>query len=134
MKEICRVQDLTDDVYKRLWKAIIWQRPLRSQKDLVGLCTFEKNKPRCPVSHPLYEEYRTWVYINNLKIEFQTPSEKLRLLEERVYPLFYNSVREFKLKTIAHQLTKIGGRITAKTGADVDPKREKEKLENTKVV
>ena len=55
LKEICRVQNLNDAIYKRLWKAIIWQRPLRSQKGLVGICTYEKNKSRCPVSHPLYE-------------------------------------------------------------------------------
>ncbi|SKB75734.1 CRISPR-associated endonuclease Csn1 [Salegentibacter holothuriorum] len=69
LKEICRVQGLEKTSYEKLWKAIIWQRPLRTQKGSVGLCTYEKNKRRAPISHPLYEEYRTWVFINNLKIE-----------------------------------------------------------------
>ena len=49
LKEICRVQGVSDDIYKQLWKAIVWQRPLRSQKGLVGICSFEQNKSRCPV-------------------------------------------------------------------------------------
>src|SRR6202012_381436 len=67
LKEICLVQQLDDVLFKKLYKAIIWQRPLRSQKGLIGYCTFEgpvKNeqnkyikagKKRCPLSHPLYE-------------------------------------------------------------------------------
>lgn len=50
--------------------AIIDQRPLRSQKGLVGYCTldnplksktgiyYKPGKKRIPLSHPLYEEYR----------------------------------------------------------------------------
>lgn len=47
--------------------SIFYQRPLRSQKGLVGKCTLESNKPRCPVSHPKFEEYRAWSFINNIK-------------------------------------------------------------------
>ncbi len=48
-------------------KAIFFQRPLRSQKGLVGKCTMEPNKPRCPVSHPNFEAYRAWSFVNNIK-------------------------------------------------------------------
>ncbi|MEJ7671824.1 MAG: hypothetical protein WKF59_03745 [Chitinophagaceae bacterium] len=41
LKEICRVQNVNEDLYESFWKAIIWQRPLRSQKGLVGYCTLE---------------------------------------------------------------------------------------------
>lgn len=54
LKEICRVHNISESEYQKLWKAIIWQRPLRTQKGLIGLCTFEKNKRRVAVSHPLY--------------------------------------------------------------------------------
>ena len=47
--------------------SIFYQRPLRSQKGLVGKCTFEPNKSRCPMSHPKFEEYRAWSFINNIK-------------------------------------------------------------------
>src|SRR5690606_35629344 len=61
LKEICRVQRISEEDYKKLAKAIIWQRPLRTQKGLVGMCIYDRNKKRIQVSHPLYEEYRTWV-------------------------------------------------------------------------
>lgn len=118
LKEICRVHDLGDIGYKRLAKAIVWQRPLRSQKGLVGVCTFEKNKARCPISHPLYEEFRTWVFINNLKIKLPEKENRAVYLKENIYPLFYNAARDFKLSSIIKKLHKIGGAVTAKFNAD----------------
>lgn len=55
------------DFSKNIINAIFFQRPLRSQKGLVGKCTMEPNKPRCPISHPLFEEYRAWSFVNNIK-------------------------------------------------------------------
>ncbi|MCC7400523.1 MAG: hypothetical protein IT214_03470 [Chitinophagaceae bacterium] len=54
---------------QQLWKAIIWQRPLRSQKGNIGRCTLEKDRPRCPVSHPLFEIFRVWQFINTIKFK-----------------------------------------------------------------
>lgn len=118
LKEICRVQEI-EHLYKEFWKAIIWQRPLRGQKGLVGICTFERNKRRCPISHPLYEEYRTWVFINNLKIkplnENDDNSEKsLSILKNIVYPEFYKAASDFKLSIIKKKIEKKGYTITAK--------------------
>lgn len=56
-----------DEFVKDLWKAIIWQRPLRSQKDKIGKCTLEPNSHRIPVSHPLFEIFRTLQFINTIK-------------------------------------------------------------------
>ncbi len=106
LKEICRVHDIDESGYQKLWKAIIWQRPLRTQKGLVGNCIFERNKKRVSVSHPLYEEYRTWVFINNLKIEPPVGINKEDYLKERIYPLFYKSSNDFELKVIFNQLNK----------------------------
>jgi CRISPR-associated endonuclease Csn1 len=118
LKEICHVQNLDETTYKKLWKAIIWQRPLRSQKGLVGVCTFEKNKARCPISHPLYEEFRTWIFINNLKISLPPDIDKASYLQKSIYPLFYNASRDFKLTTIEKRLRKDEGIIKAKFPAD----------------
>lgn len=118
LKEICRVQAINDDIYKKLWKAIVWQRPLRSQKGLVGICTFEKNKSRCPVSHYLYEEFRTWVLINNLKIRLPENINRTTYLKEKIYPLFYKGNSDFKLDTILKQLYKVGGDIDSKDKPD----------------
>lgn len=87
LKTICSMQgvDESSELFKKLYKAIIWQRPLRTQKGNVGICTYERyeyidknngkthtiGKPRCPISHPLYEEYRAWCFINNIKIKIK---------------------------------------------------------------
>jgi CRISPR-associated endonuclease Csn1 len=134
LKIICRVQGITEPLYKQFWTAIIWQRPLRSQKGLVGICTFESNKPRCPVSHPFYEEFKTWNEINNLNIRFSKDRNREALITEKIYPLFYNASRDFKLKSVATTLRKMDGKITSRKGSDPDPEKEKYKLENTKLV
>jgi len=117
IKEICRVHKL-EFLYKQLWTAIIWQRPLRSQKGLVGVCTFENNKRRCPISHPLYEEYRTWIVINNLKIAaiygVTVSMPLIQLLQTVVYPEFYKASPNFKLSTLKNKLKKVGYEIGAK--------------------
>jgi CRISPR-associated endonuclease Csn1 len=124
IKEICRVQGL-EHLYKAFWGAIIWQRPLRGQKGLVGVCTFEQNKRRCPISHPLYEQYRTWVFINNLKIkpliENDIKVNKMPLeeaLHQIVYPQFFKAAPDFKLSSIAKELKKVGFEITARFPED----------------
>lgn len=120
LKSICEVQEI-QHLYKALWGAIIWQRPLRSQKGLVGVCTFEKNKRRCPISHPLYEEFRTWIFINNLKIKPIIKDgisihkmELEELVNNVVYPQFFKAAFDFKLSSIEKEVTKAGYEITAK--------------------
>lgn len=62
-----------EDFHKRLISTkkgegtLFFKLPLRSQKGHIGKCTFEKNKRRCPISHPEYEKYRAWSFINNIK-------------------------------------------------------------------
>ncbi len=46
---------------------LFFQRPLRSQKQKIGKCSFEKNKPKCPISHPLFETFRAWQFANSIK-------------------------------------------------------------------
>jgi CRISPR-associated endonuclease Csn1 len=55
------------DFFRNIHKAIFYKRPLRSQKGLVGKCTLEPTKDRCPVSHPNFEEFRSWSFINNIQ-------------------------------------------------------------------
>ncbi|MBS1607574.1 MAG: hypothetical protein JSS98_11580 [Bacteroidetes bacterium] len=47
--------------------SIFYKRPLRSQKGLVGKCTLEPGKYRAPISHPGFELFRAWSFINNIK-------------------------------------------------------------------
>ena len=125
LKEICKIQGLDDAHFAKLRKAIIWQRPLRTQKGTVGLCTFEKNKRRAAVSHPLYQEYKTWVFINNLKIVAPDGVNKAEYLRDKIYPLFIRK-SDFEVKDIIHQLNK--------DGASLLSNYMKPKMKNTKVV
>jgi CRISPR-associated endonuclease Csn1 len=49
--------------------SIFWNRPLRSQKGTIGKCTLEPTKYRCPVSHPEFEFFRAWSFLNNIKFK-----------------------------------------------------------------
>ena len=111
-KAICEKQDLDKnlgpEVVRQIEKAIFDQRPLKSQKGQVGKCVFEKNKTKCPTSHPMYEEFRMLSFINNIKI--QTPNDDaLRPLsaEERalIMPLFFRKSKKlFDFEDIAKKL------------------------------
>lgn len=107
---ICAKQELDADLVKKLEKAIFDQRPLKSQKGQVGTCTFEKGKPRCPSSHPLYEDFRMYSLLNNIKVQVHTLYENAErgLTEEekqKVIPLFKRkSKRTFPFEDIAKKL------------------------------
>ena len=114
-KAICEKQNLDKnlgtEVVHQIEKAIFDQRPLKSQKGQVGKCVFEKNKTKCPSSHPMYEEFRMLSFINNIKI--QTPNDDvLRPLssEERalIMPLFFRKLiikkKQFDFEDIAKKL------------------------------
>lgn len=105
---ICAKQNLPEECIKELARAMYFQRPLKSQKQNIGKCVFEKGKYRCIDSHPDYEEFRMLSFINNIKI--QTPKDwELRPLndEERakILPLFYRkSKANFDFEDIAKAL------------------------------
>ena len=98
-KAICEKQNLSESLQKALHRAIFYQRPLKSQKGLVGHCTFEKNKARCPVSHPRFEEFRMWSFINNIKVnDRRLSAEEI----EKILPQFYRkSKAQFDFEDIA---------------------------------
>ncbi len=98
-KAICEKQNLLESLQKALYRAIFYQRPLKSQKGLVGHCTFEKNKARCPVSHPRFEEFRMWSFINNIKMnDRRLSAEEI----EKILPQFYRKSKpHFDFEDIA---------------------------------
>ena len=102
---ICAKQALDDNLKEQLEKAIFFQRPLKSQKSLVGKCTFEKSKPRCPVSHPRYEEFRMWAFINNIRVKTYSDISPRPLNDcevMKIIPLFYRkSKSQFDFEDIA---------------------------------
>lgn len=106
--QICKIQQIDSNLKDSLENAIFYQRPLKSQKGLIGKCPFEKNKPRCSASNPLFEEYRMLCFINNIKIK--TPDDdRLRFLnkqeKEKITHLFHRKSKEhFDFDDIAKQL------------------------------
>lgn len=92
---------------KDLYRAIFFQRTLKSQKGLIGKCSFEKSKSRCAVSHPDYEEYRMWAYLNTIKIK--TPEdETLRFLtakeRQKLAAKFLRKKDNFNFEDLAKEL------------------------------
>ena len=75
--------------FKSNESVLFWQRPLRSQKGLIANCRFEnelpvidksdqlrlnekgevikRSKKPCPISHPEFELFRAYQFINNIK-------------------------------------------------------------------
>lgn len=93
LKEIDDKKTLPEEKYSgivlELYKAIFFQRPLKSQKGLVGKCRFEKNKPRCPVSHPAFEVFRALSFINNIRYKSGDDWKPLDETQRKsIWPLF----------------------------------------------
>ena len=106
---ICRKQGLSEELTQELRQVIITQRPLKSQKHTVGRCVYEPSKSRCPMSHPLYEQYRMYAFINNIKMQGSGDSGLRALTEEEkqaIIPLFLRkSKKDFKFEDIAKKLS-----------------------------
>ena len=114
--------ELTPGLKKKLRdKTIFYQRPLRSQKGLVGLCEFEHRDIRvivdgrektktvglraCPKSSPLFQEFKIWQVLNNLKVNgeplpledrerlFRELSVRGKLKDREVLSLLYGSAK-----------------------------------------
>ncbi len=105
---ISEFQQLNPEFIDKAKRAIFYQRPLKSQKGLVGKCVFEPRKSRCSVSRPEFEEYRMLCLINNIKIK--TPKdENLRFLtndeKEKIKPQFFRKSKDhFEFEDLAKQL------------------------------
>ena len=102
---ICERQNLSDDQISILEKALYFQRPLKSQRQGVGKCTFEPKKPRVADSHPAFEMFRMLSFVNNIKIKGPHDVE-LRPLSQEEYekakPMFFRKSKpQFDFEDIA---------------------------------
>lgn len=105
---ICDRQHLPEEWRKALHRAIFFQRDLKSQKGLVGKCTFEHTKSRCPVSHPRFEEFRMLSFINNIRITGPNENTLRNLTQEEIVtilPLFLRKSKPyFDFEEIARKI------------------------------
>lgn len=110
--KICETQQIDGELKTQLYNAIFFQRKLKSQKFLVGKCTFETNKPRCPVSHFEFEEFRMLSFINSIKVarnrdedDFQEMQFLTETERSLIMPLFFRkSKHSFHFEDIAKKL------------------------------
>lgn len=97
VEKICKYQhidELDPELYHGLVSTkkdegtIFYRRPLRSQKGLVGKCTLEPSRRRCPVSHPDFEEFRALSFINNIKYRLNADEKWQSLTTDKRNELF----------------------------------------------
>lgn len=62
---------------------IYYQRPLKSQASSKGQCRFEPQKPVMPVSSPIYQLFRIWQQVNNIRLIDRYGKESELTSEER---------------------------------------------------
>lgn len=123
---ICERQDLTKEQITKLEKALYFQRPLKSQRQGVGKCTFEPKKARVADSHPSFELFRMLSFVNNIKIKGPHDIE-LRPLSQNEYekakPMFFRkSKSQFDFEDIAKAIAGKGKYQHIKDAGDKDYK------------
>lgn len=105
---ICEKQNLSEDLIKRLERALYFQRPLKSQRLGVGKCTFEPKKQRCATSHYAYEEFRMLTLLNNVKIKTPKDEEFRYLTTEEIakaeVKFYRKTVKNFDFSEIAEAI------------------------------
>ena len=52
-----------------LWDAIFFQRPLKIQTHLIGNCSLEQNRKRCPKAYLAFQEFRILTELANLEVK-----------------------------------------------------------------
>jgi CRISPR-associated endonuclease Csn1 len=113
--------DTNSDFFYKIYSdrkdgSIFYKRPLRSQKGLVGKCTLEPTKYRCPISHPEFEKFRAFAFINNIQYRNSIDDEwrdlsadqKLRLYNDKFLRTKANfkfeELREWLENDVGHKL------------------------------
>lgn len=66
---LMKAQNISKQLADSFFDTIFFQRPLKSQKGTIAKCTLETTKARCPISHPLFEEFRMYQFLNSIKVK-----------------------------------------------------------------
>ena len=119
---ICRMQHVDEALAKELFKIIFVPRPLKSQRSGVAKCPFEPTKHCAPISHPLFEEFRMWSFIRNIKVKTPEDSEMRMLTDKEVENVlhlwFRKSKPNFHFEEIAKALAGKGKYCYYKSAED----------------
>jgi len=74
---------LTDDLKSKVHEAIFFQRPLKSQRHLIGECDLEKGRRRAPLAALAAQRFRLLQKVNDLRAFLPTGEERALTPEER---------------------------------------------------
>lgn len=114
--------DTQSDLYKGLISekkkdgTIFYKNPLKSQKGLIGKCTLEPNKPRCPQSRPEYEKFRAWSLINNIRFGIDCNKELPLETKKALFNEVFVRASDFRFETIRKWIeNKTGEHLVYKT-------------------
>ncbi|MCK6601195.1 MAG: type II CRISPR RNA-guided endonuclease Cas9 [Bacteroidetes bacterium] len=91
---------------------IFYQRPLKSQRNLISKCRFEPNRRVTPRANPEFQEFRLWQDLEKVRINGEGRWDAPLTLEEKEL-LFqhWGLEKEFKASSIPSKL-KLGKRFT----------------------
>ena len=85
------------------------QRPLRSQKHLVGHCTFEPKKTKCPISAIPNEKRRVYEWVNTIKYDKAGEPQKITTEERKKIVALLFSKEKIKFKEVRKAIGKLEG-------------------------
>lgn len=84
---------------------LFYQRPLRTQKFLIGKCSFEPKKTKCPASAIPFEKFRAYQFVNQIECD----GKKLTADEKKIVFNFLLSKEKPKFSEIRKKLKKPDG-------------------------
>lgn len=85
------------------------QRPLRSQKHLIGFCSFEPTKRKCPISYMPFELFRIYQWVNTLSCDFNGEKQQITEEERAKIVALLLSKEKVNFKAIRKILGKLDG-------------------------
>jgi CRISPR-associated endonuclease Csn1 len=81
--------ELTDELKSEIRDTVIfYQRRLKSQKNLISFCEFEKGCRVAPRSSLLFQEFKIWSILNNVAVRNKATCEATPLTDEQKKLLF----------------------------------------------
>lgn len=85
------------------------QRPLRSQKHLVGYCSFEPKKTKCPISAIPFELFRIYQWLNTLSYDLNGVKQEITIEEREKIIALLLSKEKPSFKDIRKAIDKLDG-------------------------
>lgn len=138
--------ELTPELKSKIRDVIIfYQRPLKSKKSLLSYCEFEQHKVNvivngkqkvkingskvCPKSSPVFQEFKIWQTINNIRVEDAAEGTRYLTADERARLFSILSYRQkvtdkelikllFKGQTVKINYKEIEGNLTVSSMID----------------